>query len=698
MNESPREFTRGERWRMELDEAKAWFKPWHESVRLILKRLKDDRPKDSAERRVNLFTAEYLTKRAILYGRTPTVDVDRSFKDGDDDEARVGAIMMRRLLNNDVSTGTDGYGRALGYALEDRLAGGLGQARVRYEFTEEASDDRQGHGGPSALAGDAVAAMSSEAGPMVSTGVEAGVVFGARNVPATGVSARPGSAPASNALGVEPTAYECVKVDYVHWEDFLYSPCKYWEVKRWTAFRNEMGRKALTRRFDKKRYPTVLVDGATLPLDANTPKSDQKDGQPEMPWGRAVVWEIWDGEEKEVLWVTESGTVLEVRKDPYGLKDFYPCPRPLFSLIMTDKALPRPDFVLAQDLYDDLDTLSTRMHLLRSALRVVGFFDSSNTELAELMNNTSENRMVPVKNWAALSEKGGIAQAVQFFPVHEVAAALISLSQEYETLEARLYQVTGFSDILRGQGASAAVTATEQRIKANFGSARLQAIQDDFARFASELQGLKYEVICKHFTVSEIIRQSNILRTPDKLVAQAAAEFLKRESEAFRVKVQPETLALADFSALKEERLSVVAAVGQYISAAAPLLQIAPSAGPALLEILKWLVSSLRGASEMEGILDQAIALAQQAAQQPQQGQQPQEDMSKVMAEQAKAQGAIAKVEAESKARKEELSAEVVADAAREQNQMRYNVQEHAAKQQITAALRPPQTPRGGTP
>lgn len=666
--EEVQELTPGQRWKQELDIAKEWLKPWHESGRSILKRLKDERPKDSEVRRANYFTAEYLTKRAILYGKTPMATVSRRWKDPDDDIARVAAEELDRLLNDDIASGADGYGRALGYALENRLSVGMGQCRVRYELeTEEHEADTepitQDNAGPMDGNRDPIDARLAGKHAL-HQGLGPAVDDGALEVPAS---------------SSERVTYECVKVDYVYWGDFLWAPSRYWEVVRWVAFKGEMGRKALTRRFGKK--------GATLPLDANTPKGERKDGEPEPPWARAVVWEIWDKEEKEVVWVTEAGVVLDTRKDPYRLKDFFPCPRPLFSLITTDEQIPRPDFVLAQDFYDDLDNLSTRMHLLRTALRVVGLYEQTNTELAELLNNPSENRMVPVKNWAQLSEKGGVEAAVQFFPIQQIAATLISLSQEYDALEARLDRVTGFSDILRGQGASTAVTATEQRIKASFGSARLQALQDDFARFATELQALKAEMIGKHIAAEEIVRASNMLRTANAKLAMPAALFLKQEGEAFRVKVQPETLALADFAEVKEERLEVVAAVGQYIAAATPLLQVAPGAGPALLEILKWLVASLRGASDIEGILDAAIAKTQQAAGQPQ-GQPQQGPDPKVQAQMLKGQQDMEKVEAELKADLVRTQAEVQADNQRENNQRIQNVQETAEKARIAAAAR----------
>lgn len=628
--EGTEEMPAGERWKEEISQAKKYLEPWHETARGILKRLKDQRSKDSEERRVNLATAGYLTTRAVLYGKTPQASVDRRWKDAEDDTARVAGEMLGRHLNDEILDGTDGYARALGYVLEDRLSVGMGCARVRYEAEFEPMVDEFGQ--PVLL---------------------------------------PDGTPA------ERKASESAPVDYVFWGDLLWSPCKYWEVVRWVAFKAEMSRKALLRRFG--------TAAGSVPLDVTT--AEPTEGAPEPPWGRATVWEVWDKEEREVVWVTEGGQVLDTRKDPLGLKGFLPCPRPFFSLLMTDEMVPRPDYALAEDLYRDIDHLSTRMHLLRDALRVVGVYDASNGELAELLENTGENRMVPVKNWAMFGEKGGLRGSVDFFPVQEVAATLVALSNEYEALKVRLYEVTGMSDVLRGQASALQTTATEQRIKAQFGSARLQAVQDEFSRFATELQQLKREVISKHFDEATIIRRSNILRTPDAALAEQASALLKSDSEAFRVRVAPESLALADFAQVKEERLEVIQAVAAYVSAITPLAQSMPGAMPVLLEALRWMVSALRGSSEIEGVLDRAIAMAQQAAAQPQQGQQQGPD-PKLLTQQMKGAQELAKIETETQARLVEIQAETQAAEAQEASQMRYNVAEHAAKTQLSEAMR----------
>lgn len=629
-DELSKELTPGQRWKEELSQAKRYLEPWHTTAKDILKRLKDVRSKDSQVRRVNLATAEYLTKRAVLYGKTPQVSVSRRFHDAGDDVARVAGEMLGRHLNDEITDGSDGYCRALGYALEDRLSVGLGQARVRYEPDIQPQVDERG-------------------------------------APVLGEDGKP----------LEVKVGETAPVDYVFWGDFLYSPCKYWEVVRWVAFKTEMSRKALLNRFGEV--------AASVPLDVTSP--NRKEGEPEPPWGRATVWEVWDKEDRQVVWVTDGGQVLETRPDFLGLKAFFPCPRPLFALVMTDDMVPRPDYVLAEDLYTDIDVLATRMHLLRTALRVIGMYDASNTELGELLSDTSENRMVPVQNWALFGEKGGLRGSVDFFPVQEVAAALVALGNEYEALKQRLYEVTGMSDILRGQGSAVATTYGEQRIKAQFGSARLQSVQDEFARFATELQALKREVIARHFDVATIIKGSNVERTPDAAMGQEAAALLKSDADSFRVRILPEALALADFAQVKEERLEVIQAVAQYVAAITPLAQAMPGSMPALLEALRWMVSALRGSSEIEGVLDRAISMAQQAAAQPQQGQ-PQQPDPKLIAQQMKGAQELAKIQEESKARLTEIRAEVVADEQREANQMRYNVQEAALKTNISAANR----------
>lgn len=684
--EHSQEMDLGARWKEELSSAKRWLQPWHDSAHEILKRLKDKGERAEGERHVNLFTAEYLTKRAVLYGKTPQASVSRRWKDPEDDLGRVAGEMLSRHLNDDISSGDDGYERAIGYALEDRLSVGMGQGRVRYEVEteEEQNGDRQGGALRVVGSGDALGQGAGGVGVL----------------PGEQQTAPPVLGPLAPSSLVERKSTESVKVDYVYWGDFLYSPCKYWEVCRWVAFGADMGRKALKARFNKARFPSVRVEGDKIPLDVNN-GGEQKDGQPPPPWARAKVWEIWDKDEGQVVWMTDGGLVLDVQDDPLGLANFFPCPRPLFALTTTDEMLPRPDFVLAEDLYADLDVLATRMNNLRTALRVVGVYDHSNAELGELINDSAENRMVPVKNWPDLMGKGGLQGAVQFFPVGEVASALIALGGEFDRLKLQLYEVTGMSDILRGQGSAVQTTAFEQRTKAQFGSARLQSVQDEFARFATALQALKAEVVAEHFEPEEIVRASNMAFTADKDMAMDAALFLKDNASTFRVKVQPESLALSDFAQTQQERMEVVQAIGTFLSTAMPLVQMMPTALPSLVEILQWLVASLRGASEIEGVLDRAKSMWEQAQNQPKPEQAPPTDPKLELAK-FNASAKERQIQLEAEARQKEILTQTAADTRREEVQREQNVletlQEALIQRLIDQGWTPPGSMGGAPP
>src|SRR5207253_1902434 len=139
-----------------------------------------------------------------------------------------------------------------------------------------------------------------------------------------------------------------------------------------------------------------------------------------------------------------------------------------------------------------------------------------------------------------------------------------------------LFQVTGMSDIMRGQ-ASQQTTATEQAIKARFASVRVQFMQDEFARFCSDVQRIKAEIIAKHYDAQTIIDRSNVLRTPDAELAQQAVQLIQSPDADFRVMVNPDNVALQDFAALKAERTEFANSIAGYFQGMIPMIQLLAS-------------------------------------------------------------------------------------------------------------------------
>jgi len=647
--DSPSELHR--RWKLELDASRKALEDWHTQGDRADKRYKDEREgTDSAIRRRNLYAANIQTQQAMLYGQTPQVSASRRFADAADDVARVGGVLMERMMNSDIERDSDTYAKALQNSLEDWLIPGFGNARVRYELEQEDVPETP--------------AILDE-----QTGEER-----APKVPAT-----------------KRKSYEDVDVDYIHWKDQLWNAGARTHAEwRWWGHKALMSREQLIERFGDEV-------GKLIPLDE---KKKRTEGEKADPWGQAGIWEIWDKDTKKVYWLSENyPSILDQKEDPLGLEGFFPCPEPMISGNTTAAYIPKPDFELCRDMYNQVDELTTRIDLLVDAVRVAGVYDEANEGLKELLKGPRRNQLIPVKNWLSFSEKGGVRGAIDWLPLEQVVGAISSLREERAEVTDAIYQITGWSDIMRGQATSAGVTATEQSIKAGFGSVRIRRRQDEFARFATDIQRLKAEVISKHFDPETIIERSNAQYMPqeDQQLIQPAIELIKSKLSCYRIEVKPEAINLSDFAALKQERTEVLGAIANFFSAVAPLAAQSPSTVPDLLKMAQWVVAGMRGAAAMEGTFDHMIAAAQQAASAPPQQPGPDPKIQGQLQLQAmKGQADLAKVQAETQSKAQLVQLEVQADAQRESNQREQNVMEHAQKQQISAAFKPPPTFNGG--
>ena len=582
------------KWTVEMAAAAENQKKYLESGEKVVKRFLDNRSDMPSEgdTRVNLFTSNVQTLQALLYGKEPRVDVKRKFADPNDDIARVGGEVLQRLLNTDIERDSDTYATALENCLEDRLIPGMGQARVRYEAEFEDQPE--------------VPAILDDVGQEL--------------------------APAYTPAAVKTE--EDVETDYVQWNDFRWSPCRTWDEVRWVAFKAPMTRDALKARFPE--YGDLISIDQTKQFN-----KDDNDGLKNDPWSRADVWEIWCKEDKKVYWwVKGFDKILDVKDDPLGLDGFFPCPRPLIANVTTTKFLPRCDFVIAQDLYDEIDMVSSRITNLERAIAVRGVYDKSNDAIRRLLSEAVANELIPIDGFEAFKEKGGLAGVVDWLPLADIVGALTVLRDYRGELMNLLYQVTGMSDIMRGQS-TAGATATEQSLKAKFASVRVQRLQNDFARFASDIQALKAEIISKHFDEKTIAERSNIqyMMGADQGLAQQAIALIKSDFYQYRIEVKPESVNMADMAAIKQERSEFLMAISQFFQSTLPVAQAAPWSMPYLLQMLSWSIAGFRGSSTIEGVMDQMVVAANQALQQAaQQPPQPDPEMMKAQMEMKMAQ------------------------------------------------------------
>lgn len=593
-----------QRWSAEIEASKKELEKFQEKADKITRRYLDKRDDWQEEQsRVNLFWSTTKVLLSLLYARPPRASVARSFLDADDDQARVAGQVMQRLLNRSFDDNVSDWDATVRQGIEDWLVVGMGQLWERYE---------------------------------VETVVEE---IPAQFDPLTGEEIAPAST-------YERIVNEDAPCDYVYWKDFFWSPARTWPEVRWVARRVYMTKDQLVKRFGEE-IAKIVPTSSTKPKDIN-------DGQPGFDvWSKAEVYEIWCKENKRVYWLAKGcEVILDYKDDPLGLDKFFPCPKPLIANVTSSNFMPRADYVFAEDQFNELDEINTRITWLTRAAKVVGVYDKSADGIQRMFNQAAENQLIPVDNWAMFSESGGIKGKVDWVPIDQVVNAIERLRQYRQDKTVQIYEVLGISDVMRGSS-RASETATAQQIKAQFGSTRIQLMQFYIAEWITEALRIKAEIIAKHFQPETILQRSNILRTPDGQHAQPAIQLIKDEQLAeYRISIEADSMAAMDWAAERDAAVQFMQGLGAFISQVSPMAQAVPGAAPYLLRLLQWSVSKFRVSGEIEGILDQAIAQMQNAGLQPPQPsplQQAEVAEKMAGAEERKAKALNTRMEAEQK-------------------------------------------------
>ena len=583
--------------------------------------------------KINLFHTNIQTLESMLYGQTPKIDVSREFNDPTDDVARVAALLVQRFLEADADISGGNCATVLKAALQDRLLPGMGIARVKYEFDSEPVPTTD----PNTLEVTEVQQVTAERAPAV----------------------------------------------YVHWRDVRWGWGRTFSEVPWWAFRAYMTKDAVEKRFG----PDVAK---ALEYSEQVPggdKSENRDKDEQSVTQKAQVWEIWCKKTKKVYWWSPGyGQLLDERDDPLRLNSFFPIPQPMMANLTTKMFVPKADFVIDQDLYHQINELATRINIITDAVKVVGVYDgSAGASVGRMLKEGMENDLIPVDNWAMFAEAGGLKGKIDYFPVETIVGVLQTLRQVLNDTIQQLYEVTGLSDIMRGGNTDQYTANGTQQLKAKMGSIRVQRLQDDFARFASDLEALRAEVMAKHFTPQQIALQTSARYLPESDLDKVpdAVALIQSGDAKWRINIRPESIAMVDYAQLKQERIEFLTAMATYVQSAQAMAKAEPGSLPVLMEMLKWGMSGFKGANYLEGIMDRAIDQVMQAQQQPQQNQQPQPEQLRLEAEKEKTKQLQMKIAGDI----QKITAKAQADMANIQAKLQAEIQTIGADAQRDSSL-----------
>jgi hypothetical protein len=601
--------------------------------------------KNQQGKKFNILYANTQITLPAIYNSTPIPDVRRRFGDADA-TGKVAAQVLERSLS--YSFDAYDFGGNMRAAVFDSVLAGRGVLRVRYEPSFEETEEEQ----------------QEEAEEYAEEAAQ----------------------PAAPRI-----VFQKVCVEHVNWQDFIIGPGRKWEEVPWIGFEHRLTRDELEDRFGDL--------GATMPLDIITDDARARNSDPrDVPdvFKRGTVYEIWDKEEREVLFVAPSlpSKILKRVDDPLGLQDFWPMPRPIYDVVDSGSLVPVVPYSLYKDQAEELDHVTRRIDKLVEQCRYRGLRAADIAEF-ESLARAKDGEFIAVENAGQFADRG-LDKAIWHAPLETLVSVIVQLMQHREALKATIYEITGLSDIVRGASV-ASETATAQQIKAQFGSIRIQDRQAEVQRMARDAVRLMAELIGEKFELETLglMTGVDLPQAQQKLMAQQAAMMAQQAGQpvppeieqvlsvpswddvlqvlrsdamrGYRVDIETDSTVQADVARLKTNAAEFVQGFGGFIQAVGPAVQAGAMPMDVVADLLTAFARNFKLGRQAEDALERMGKIAAQPA--------PQQD-----------QGAAAEAQAEQQRVAMEMQvkqAETQAKAQLEQDKLALEAQRLAMEAQI---------------
>jgi hypothetical protein len=563
-------------WREQIGKASNSYSDFHTGGDRVIDRYRIEKAnaqQDSLQDRYNILYSSTETMRPSLYAQTPKVQVTKKHRDRKNPIVAQAVQLLETTVGYAVSE--IDFDEVMENVVEDYLLPGLGFAWVRYEPVFKDATDREGN------------KLQKEGGKPD----EYEQVIDAENV----------------------------HIDYIAWKDALFGPCRTWKELPWAAKKVFMVKSRVKRRFGEAvANALTYVDNATKGGTNRAPVVEDR---------QAVIWEIWDKENREVVWISDGyDQVLDQKDDPLRLKKFWPFPKPMRAISNTRTFVPRPFYSQYQSQAEELDNITHRIRHLTNALNVRGAFDGSVNALQALLSPKGGNKMIPIENWHQFIGQSGVNGAVVWVPIDQIVKVLMELYKARDAAKAEIYEITGFSDIVRGLS-KASETLGAQQIKQDWATGRLRIMQKEVQRFCKDLIVIIAEIAAEHFADETFALYSGFEVPPSPpqpmpqpgqppmeaapqqpdpaqdavMKFKAAVDLLRKERErCANIGIETDSTILPDEENERKARLEFLASIGAFLQQAAPTVQQFPTMAPLLASIMMFSVRSFRAARPIE--------------------------------------------------------------------------------------------------
>jgi hypothetical protein len=561
-------------WQAELERSSKHEKDWRDRANKVVQTYRDERGSDDTH--FNILWSNTQTQRPALYSATPKPVVKRRHRQ-EGPVMRDAATMLERCVSYALDPGgAYDFDRVGSRCILDFLLPGRMVARVKYH----------------PILTSKVRFIESEEAPldMDYTVDDDGKFLYEEKY--------------------DELVDEEVRIYHVPWKHYRQSVADHWEDVSWVAFGNNfLSREEIVEQFGEEHNDVPLTHIAHM---------EEQDGEvvtgEQRTVRKAQVWEIWDREDRMVYAVVHGYDKLLMKEDdPLQLRGFFPCPEPALIIETTDTLIPIPEYTLYQYQAEELNTITKRIENLVEAMKLSGLYPGSQKNIIESLLKSKENTLVPVEDWGAITERGGLSGMIEWVPLRDVADAWQRLMVYRQELVQSIFELTGISDIQRGS-TDPRETKGAQQIKASFASRRLLPKQQETQRFFRDLFRLQAEIIAEHFETDTILKMSSMEPTESAL---AARELIRDDAlRSFIIDIETDSTIAPDEALEKQGVAEFVAALSTYLQQVFPIVQAQPAAMAPLGKMLLWISRKFSIARDTEDELEEFLQTFDQLPQQ----------------------------------------------------------------------------------
>lgn len=343
----------------------------------------------------------------------------------------------------------------------------------------------------------------------------------------------------------------------------------------------------------------------------------------------------------EGLKAVEANKMPYDYSDLYGLKGFFPCTAPLVINNMTRSFWPTPEYFQVCDLIDDIHQIVQRLMLLTKAIRCRFLYDSSVTELGPLAQETGEAGGLGVPNLtnALIQGKGSLATLVQYFPVAEMIEGLKNMYDAFDQRLNMFYNVTGISDLIRGQtDPSSDKTYGERQMEGKYAMNRFEPFINKLQEWIKNNYELGMEMALKLFspkTLDEYICPQTLEPQHQKRYL-AALELLKSNKRSrFRVDFETDATSAINEQWTRQQAIQTGDIASKLMESIANIAKESPGIAAAELKVAQHILGTLTDGKLFKDDIQQALQEVIDEAKQPK-PPEPNYDLEKLKLEGAK--------------------------------------------------------------